>query len=86
MVGVRCSESRLPGGVEQHVDDRPLRGSEQHLVDEGLALVATAVPTDQLHPRTVNGEVEDPGVRRVHEIEAHDLARRPPRPRTRSRR
>src|ERR671914_628871 len=54
-------ESRLPGGVEHHV------------VDEGLSLVSTAVTTDQLHPRAAEREVEDPCVRRVHEIEAYDL-------------
>ena len=48
-------EPHLPGSVEQHVEDRPLRGSEHHLVDERLALVATAVPTDQLHPRAGGG-------------------------------
>ena len=75
-------EPHLPGVVEQHVDDGPLRGSEQHLVDERLALVATAVAADQLHPRAGEGEVEDPRVRRVDEVEAHDLADAPPRRRT----
>jgi hypothetical protein len=63
-------EPHLPGMVERHVDHRPLRGSEQHLVDERLALVATAVTTDQLDPRAGEGDVEDPRVRRVHEVEA----------------
>ena len=40
------------------------------------SLVATAVTTDQLHPSTGQREVEDPRVRRVHEIEAYDLSHR----------
>jgi len=39
-------EPHLSGVVEPHVEDRPLRGSEQNLVDERLAFVATAVTTD----------------------------------------
>src|SRR5207342_3256686 len=69
-------ESHLTRVVEPHVDDRPLRGSQHHLVDERLAFVATAVTTDQLHPSTGQREVEDPRVRRVHEIEAYDLSHR----------
>src|SRR5215212_48211 len=37
-------------------------------------LVATAVATDQLHPGAAKREVEDTSVRRVHQIQAHDLS------------
>ena len=49
---------------------------EQHLVDERLALVPAAVTADQLGAGAADGEVEDPRVRGVDDIQAHDLARR----------
>src|SRR5215208_4501424 len=68
-------ETHVPWSVEQHVDDHPFRGGEQHLLHERLALVATTVATYQLHPGLGQRDVEDPGVRRVHQIQAHDLSR-----------
>ena len=73
MVRGTMLEPHVPRGVEQHVDNRSFGRREQHSVDERLALVATAVTTDQLRARAANGEVEDARVRRVDEIEAHDL-------------
>src|SRR2546428_13689474 len=73
MVRGTMLEPHVPRGVEQHVDNRSFGRREQHRVDERLALVATAVTTDQFRARAANGEVEDARVRRVDEIEAHDL-------------
>src|SRR5437588_10637452 len=73
MVRGTMLEPHVPRRVEQHVDNRSFGRREQHGVDERLALVATAVTTDQLRARAANGEVEDARVRRVDEIEAHDL-------------
>ncbi len=75
-VGRAMLEAHVAGRLEQHVDDRPLRGCEHHLLDERLALVAAAVAAHQLHARAADGEVEDARVRRVHEVQAHDLAYR----------
>ena len=69
-------EPRDAGSVELDVDDRALRGSEQDLLDERLALVATAVAADELHPSVGDRDVEDPGVGRVDEVEPDDLAQR----------
>ena len=68
-------QPHLPGGVEQHVDDRALRRREQYLAGERLALVPAAVAADQLGAGAADGEVEDPRVRGVDDIQAHDLAR-----------
>jgi hypothetical protein len=38
--------------------------------------VAAAVAADQLHPSAADGEIEDPGVRRVDHVQAHDLTYR----------
>src|SRR2546430_2335511 len=73
MVRGTMLEPHVPRGVEQHVENRSFGRREQHGVDERLALVATAVTADQLRARAANGEVEDARVRRVDEIEAHDL-------------
>src|SRR5947209_11441956 len=73
MVQGTMLEPHVPRSVEQHVDNRSFGRCEQHRIDERLALVATAVTTDQLRARAANGEVEDARVRRVDEIEAHDL-------------
>ena len=35
----------FPWGVEKHIDNGSLRRSKEHLVDERLALVPTAVAT-----------------------------------------
>ena len=51
LVGRAMLESHVAGRLEQHVDDRPLRRREHHLVDERLPLVAAAVAADQLHAR-----------------------------------
>ncbi len=64
----------LPGGAEKHVDDRTFRRREQHLTGERLALVPAAVATDQLGAGAADGKVEDPRVRGVDQIQAHDLA------------
>src|SRR5215208_2269140 len=77
--GRRCDpgtmlEAYLARSVEQHVDDRPLRGRKQDLLDEPLVLVSTAVAPDKLHAGAAKREVEDTRVRRVHEVEAHYLS------------
>ena len=59
---------------EEHVDDDTLRRGKQHLVDEFLVLVMPGVGADQLHLSARHSYVEDAGVRRVGEVEAHDLA------------
>ena len=74
VIGGAVLQPHLPGGVEQHVDDRALRRREQHLVDDGLAFVPAAVAADQLGAGAADGEVEDPRVRGVDYIQAHDLA------------
>ena len=60
--------------VEKHVEDRPLRGREQDLLYELLALHAAGVAPDKLHAGAGKREVEEPGVRRVHQVQAHDLS------------
>ena len=84
--GVRCSSVSRPGPVEEDVDDGPLGRGEHDLVDDLLALVAAAVPADELHPRAGQGNVEDTRVRRVRQVEADDLARARVERRGRSRR
>ena len=74
MIGGAVLQPHLARRVEQHVDDGPLRRREQHLVDERLALVPTAVTADQLGAGAWKGEVEDPRVRGVDQVQAHDLA------------
>ena len=59
--------------VEKHVDYRPLRGREQDLLYELLALHAAGVAPDELHAGARKREVEEPRVRRVHQVQAHDL-------------
>src|SRR5919107_639138 len=68
-------EVHLSRRVEKHVDDRALRWREQHLLYEGLVLVAAGIAPDQLHTGAGEREVEDPSVRRVHQIEANYLPR-----------
>ena len=51
MLGGPVLQLRRAGRVEQHVDHGALRGREQHLVDERLALVPAAVAADELHAR-----------------------------------
>jgi hypothetical protein len=69
-------ELQLAGLREEDVDNDPLGGREQHLLDKLLVLVATAVGADELHARAGQGDVEDAGVRRVGQEEADDLAGR----------
>ena len=66
-------DGEFAGGLEEHVDDGALGGRQQYVVDEGVSLVAAAVAADQLHPGTWDGDVEQPGVGGVREVEAHDL-------------
>ena len=79
--GVRCSIAKLPGSVEEHVDDGPLGRREQHGVDVLLLFVAAAVAGDQLHACAGDGHVEDAGVRGVDDEEAHGVAGAGPRAR-----
>ena len=44
-------QHELAGLLEQHIDDGPLRRSEDHVLDELLVLDAAAVAADELHPR-----------------------------------
>ena len=60
--------------VEQHVDHRPLRRRQQHLLDELLPLDPAAVAADQLHAGAGQPDVEDPRVGGVGQPEPHDLA------------
>ena len=72
--GVRCLQVDLARGVEQNINDCSLRWREEHLVDERLALVATAVATDELVCGSRESDVEDSRVRRVHDVQTNDLA------------
>ena len=65
----RCAAGR----VEPDVDDGAFGGCEQDFVDERLVLVAAAVGADELHPSPREGDVEQPCVRRVREVEADHL-------------
>jgi hypothetical protein len=66
---------KLAGLVGQHVDHRPLRGGQQHLVDELLVLDAAAVAADQLQSRPGHGHVEHPAVGGVGQPQPHHLPR-----------
>ncbi len=61
------------GLAEQHVHDDPLRRSEDRRLDELFPLAAAAVTADELHPGSRQRDVEDPGVRGVHQIQPHHL-------------
>ncbi len=74
LLGRPVLERELAGLLEEDVDDDALGGSKQHLFDELLTLVVTAVGADELHPCARQGDVEDAGVGRVREVEANDLA------------
>ena len=74
--GVRCSSRTSPRVSKSTSTMARSEGDEQHLVDERLPLVAAAVAADELHAGAAEGEVEDPGVGGVDEVEAHDLAHR----------
>jgi hypothetical protein len=67
-------EPHLPWSIEQHVQNRPLRRSKQDFVDPALAFVSTAIAADQLRASAADREVEDPSVRRVDQIQAHDFS------------
>ena len=67
-------QSYVAGGVEQYVEDRAFGGGEQYCLDERLTLVPAAVTADQLRPGTADGDIEDPRVGGVDEIQAYDLA------------
>src|SRR6266566_9653827 len=60
--------------VEEHVHNGALRWGEHDFVHERFALKTAAVSADELRARTTNGEVEDPGICSVHDVEAHDLS------------
>jgi hypothetical protein len=70
-------ERELAGLGEEDVDYDALRGRDQDLLDDLLALIAPAVAPDELHAGARQRDVEHPCVRRVREVQAHDLA--PPR-------
>ena len=72
--GVRCSSANVPGASKRTSTIGPLGRREEHFVDERLVFVAATVAADELHPRAGEGDVEQPGVRGVREVEAHDLA------------
>ena len=69
-------ETHLSWRVEEDVDDGPFRRGQQDVLDERLPLVPAAVPADLLHPGAAHGEVEQPGVGRVDQVQAHHLAER----------
>ena len=48
-------------------------GGDSSTSSTKVSLVAAAVAADQLHPGTGDGDVEQPGVGGVREVEAHDL-------------
>src|ERR671919_2037302 len=72
----RCTvlEPNVSRSVELHVHNRPLRGRQHDLLNELLALVASAVSAHELHPSAVHGDVEDPCVGSVDEVDADDLS------------
>ena len=63
-----------PGLVEEDVDDNSLRGSEDDVLHELLPLHVAAVAADELRPGPLDSHFEHPRVRRVSEVEAHDLS------------
>ena len=67
-------ERSPPASLEQHIDHRALRRSEHHVINELLVLHMAAVAADQLHARARQRHLEHPGVRRVRQVEADDLA------------
>ena len=66
-------ERHVAGLVEQDVDDHPLGGRENHLVDELLVLDVPAVAANQLHPCPRQRDLEGARVRGVRQVEADDL-------------
>src|ERR671918_2300467 len=71
--GCHVLEGEGSGSVAEHVDDGPLRRSNDHIVNPLLALVASAVASHEFHLHTRKRHLEDAGVGRVREIEAHNL-------------
>jgi hypothetical protein len=67
-------ERYLARSVEVHVEDGSLRRRQQHLLDERLAFVPAAVAADELRPCAADGEVEDPRVRGVDQVEPDDVS------------
>jgi hypothetical protein len=67
-------EHELARLLEQHVDHRPLGGSQDDLFDELLVLHPPAVAADELHPCAGQRDLEHPGVGGVGQVDAHDLA------------
>ena len=49
-------------------------GAKNDLFDELLVLDAAAVSADELHPGARQGDLEDPRVGRVGEVEAYHLS------------
>jgi hypothetical protein len=62
------------GLFEVGVHDDALRGGQEHLLDEYLLLVVTAVAADELQRGSRQRDVEDTGVGGVGEVETDDLA------------
>jgi hypothetical protein len=62
---------QLPRPVQEHVDERPLGGGQEHLGDELLAFDPAAVATDELHPRAGQSHAEHPGFGGVGQPQPH---------------
>ena len=67
-------QHELAGLLEQHIDDGPLRRSEDHVLDELLVLDAAAVAADELHPGPGQRDLEHARVGGVGQVDAHHLA------------
>ena len=76
MVRRAVLEADVARAVEQDVDNRSLRGCQPNLVDEGFLLVASAVPANELHAGTREGDVEDAGIGGVDQVKADDVPHR----------
>jgi tetratricopeptide (TPR) repeat protein len=59
---------KLARMLEQHIEYEAFGWRDHHLLDELLAFDTTMIPTDQLHPRAWNADVEDADICRVDEV------------------
>ena len=66
-------QHELAGLLEQHIDDGPLRRSENHVLDELFVLDAAAVAAGELHPSPGQRHLEHARVGGVGQVDAHHL-------------
>ena len=73
-LGCLVLKDEVPWLVEHDIDDHPLARSQDHRVDELLALDAAAIATNQLHTHARHGHVKHPGVGSVREVQPDHFA------------